>query len=203
MNADTRYRHGSDLETQLASDLAALVRKTVAYHVARRLVALKEAEGVDYKPSVPKEEIADWLGVTVRTLDRYGHDVPIPLPKALVLSLKTGDHRLLNFFAHLMGAGAVPLPKLGEAAGLAEVNAELFANMREGTEFQQAALHLSKGNQLSPQERQVIHDEGFEAITQIMRLMLLADLFDDGKINSPFFAGMQHPPRPNGGHGGN
>lgn len=181
---DGRHKIGSAREAALHRTITGVCRAMVEGHCAIRLRQEKERLGYELKKTVVKDEIAGALGVTLRTLDAYCNDTPITLAKAALLCEATGRDDLLQFFAQQMGQVAVALPTPEEIAGLPEVNTEIFANHREFTEFQGAAMLMAE-NDYGPAQHAVTRKEGLEDIGQSLRLLALSELKAYGEIRDP------------------
>ena len=158
-------------------------------YCARRHAEEHERLGYELKKTVVKKEIAEVLGVTLRTLDAYCLDAycldtPITLAKAAQLCEATGRDDLLQVFAQQMGAVAVTLPSPEEIAGMAEVNAEIYANHKEFHEFQGAVMAMAD-EEYGPAQHALTRKEGLEDIRQSLRVLGLSELKAHGEICDP------------------
>ncbi|MBW7997501.1 MAG: hypothetical protein FVQ81_13185 [Candidatus Glassbacteria bacterium] len=184
-SGDGRHKLGSKFELRVHQDICRVTRTMLeGWYAARQSVQLQRT-GYEVKKSVLQAEVADHLGISTRQLSDYCLKVPITLAKAIVLSRFCDDPQLLTLFAQYLNSIAVPMPLLDGEFDLARANEELAANMKEFTEAQAAALALGNGAVIKPPACRAIFKEGWEAIRQIYRVMLLAELLTHGKILSP------------------
>lgn len=181
---DGRHKIGSAREAALHRTITGVCRAMVDGFCARRLAEEHERLGFELKKTVVKEEIAEALGCTLRTLDAYCLDTPISLAKAALLCGATGRDDLLQVFAQQMGAVAVALPTPEEIAGLPEVNVEIHANAKEFTDFQGALLAMADDG-YGPAQHAVTRKEGWEDIGQSIRLIMLSEYKAFGEIRDP------------------
>ena len=181
---DGRHKIGSAREAALHRTITGVCRAMVDGYCARRHAEEHERLGYELKKTIVKEEIAEVLGVTLRTLDAYCLDTPITLAKAALLCSVTGRDDLLQFFAQQMGAVAVTRPSPEEIAGMAEVNAEIYANHKEFHEFQGAVMAMADED-YGPAQHALTRKEGLEDIRQSLRVLGLSELKAHGEIRDP------------------
>ncbi len=193
---DGRHKLATREEREIHGAILRETRALCERWAARRLADIEEAEGIAVNKTVALDELAEALGMSRRQLSAYGSDVPITLAKAVRLSQVSGDPALLHLFARYLGALAVRIPRPEEIAGLAEVNAELFANSKEAVEFQGAALAMG-GEEYGPDDHAITSKEGLEDMEQSVRLILASSLKATGKAELP---AALHLTRSNGGN---
>lgn len=181
---DGRHKFGSAAERELHIEIVEETRLMVERWIVSRRSQHHLKWGVELKKAAFQQELADSLGVSTRQLSAYCRDVPITLAKAVLLSNVCGDERLLKLFAHRMGAVAVALPPVKDEIDLGRANQELADNMREFSEAHGAALTLSDGK-VEPHEYAAIKREGMEAVCQMLRVILIAEMMAHGETKTP------------------